>query len=107
MNRIESRILHIAVAIGAALAATAVAAAGGKPAMAEFGGMDADGNGRVTADEHAAAAKRMFEAMDADHDHKVTAAEMDAAQKQVTGRDAEPGAIPAADKISALIRSVG
>jgi Ca2+-binding EF-hand superfamily protein len=45
----------------------------------EFKKMDANGDGKISADEHAAGAKMMFEKMDADHDGKVTVAEMDAA----------------------------
>ncbi|RDZ27212.1 hypothetical protein [Lysobacter silvisoli] len=41
--------------------------------------IDADRDGVITAEEHAAGAKKMFEQMDANRDGKVTAAEMDAA----------------------------
>ncbi len=40
--------------------------------------MDTDGDGKVSAAEHAAATKAMFARMDADKDGSVTAAEMDA-----------------------------
>ena len=38
--------------------------------------MDSDGDGVLTGEEHAAAAKRMFTDMDADHDGSLTAHEM-------------------------------
>jgi hypothetical protein len=74
----------------------------GKPALSEFDSMDADRDGRVSAAEHAAAAKKMFELMDANRDGKVTAAEMDAAQDKVTGRKASKGGMGAADKIRVI-----
>jgi EF hand len=41
-------------------------------ALSTFESMDADGDGRISAGEHAAAARRMFTAMDADRDGTVT-----------------------------------
>jgi hypothetical protein len=69
---------------------------------AQFEGMDANRDGRISAREHAAAAKKMFQAMDANRDGKVTAAEMSAAQKKVTGKKAQPGAMSSADKIKVV-----
>jgi hypothetical protein len=43
--------------------------------------MDLDTDGRVSAAEHAAGAKRMFKTMDRNQDTRVTAAEMDAAHQ--------------------------
>lgn len=43
--------------------------------------IDTDRDGTITAAEHAAGARAMFERMDADRDGKVTAAEMDAAHQ--------------------------
>lgn len=43
--------------------------------------MDTNQDGMVSAEEHAAGAKMMFERMDADRDGNVTAAEMDAGHK--------------------------
>jgi len=48
--------------------------------------MDADGDGKVTAVEHANAAKMMFTKMDANGDGRVTAAEMDAANPMMKGK---------------------
>jgi hypothetical protein len=43
-----------------------------------MGRMDGNGDGRISAEEHAAGAQAMFAAADADHDGYVTAAEMKA-----------------------------
>jgi hypothetical protein len=43
-----------------------------------MGKMDGNGDGRISAAEHAAGAQAMFDAADADHDGYVTAAEMKA-----------------------------
>jgi Ca2+-binding EF-hand superfamily protein len=53
---------------------------------AQFQMMDSNGDGKISAEEHAAGAKKMFEMMDADKDGKVTAAEMDAAHEKMTGK---------------------
>jgi len=100
-------ILDVRIAALAAcfLSAAAVAAEQkGNPALAEFDGMDANRDGRISAAEHAAAAKKMFRAMDANRDGKVTAAEMDAAFAKVTGRKADQTAMGAADKIKVVDR---
>lgn len=68
----------------------------------EFSAMDANQDGKVSAAEHAAGAKAMFEKMDANHDGKVTAAEMTAAHKAITGQSAKKPDMPAADKIKAI-----
>src|SRR5881394_3362726 len=57
----------------------------GKGAEHEFQMMDTNGDGKISADEHAAGAKKMFDKMDANHDGKVTADEMAAAHQKVTG----------------------
>jgi EF hand len=76
-----------------------------KPALAEFEGMDADRDGRISAAEHEAAAKNMFQAMDADRDGNVAAAEMDAAYEKVTGKKAPDSGMSAADKIEVVDRN--
>ena len=60
---------------GCALSLAAFAGDGGHDKMSK---MDTDGNGQISASEHDAGAKKMFEKMDADHDGQVTATEMDA-----------------------------
>jgi Ca2+-binding EF-hand superfamily protein len=61
--------------------------------------MDTDGDGKISAAEHAAGARKMFEMMDADKDGKVTAKEMEAAHERVTGNKAMKGEKSAAEKI--------
>lgn len=53
--------------------------------------IDSDHDGIVTAEEHAAGTRAMFERMDANRDGKVTAAEMDAAH-QAMGANKQPKA---------------
>jgi Ca2+-binding EF-hand superfamily protein len=79
-----------------------VAIAPAPPAMSEFAAMDANHDGKVSRDEHAAAARKMFVTMDADKNGKVTAAEMDAAHERVTGQKARKGDMAAADKIKVI-----
>lgn len=50
--------------------------------------MDADGDGKISRAEHAAASQQMFTQCDANHDGVVTAVEMDAA---TAARGEEPG----------------
>ena len=52
-------------------------------AATEFKAMDANRDGKVSREEHAAGARGMFEKMDANKDGKVTAAEMDAAHRAI------------------------
>lgn len=73
---------------------------GNKAAM--FDAMDSNGDGKISAEEHAAGAKAMFEKMDADHDGTVTAAEMTAAHEKMAGQKAEASEMSAADKIKVI-----
>ena len=52
--------------------------------------MDLDGDGVVTAAEHAAGARALFDHMDANHDGRVTRAEMAEFQRQVLGAAIPP-----------------
>jgi Ca2+-binding EF-hand superfamily protein len=85
-----------------ALSALATSSAIANPVDKEFAMMDADKDGKVSAAEHAAGAKAMFEKMDSDKDGKVTAAEMTAAHKAVTGRKAAKSDMSSEDKIKAV-----
>src|SRR5688572_23398044 len=79
-----SRMLWCVVG-GFALAVTAQAGDESKHGSghSELQMMDADSNGNVSATEHAAGAKKMFEKMDKDGDGIVTAQEMNAAHKDM------------------------
>ena len=64
--------------------------------------MNTNKDGKVSAEEHAAASKKMFDMMDANRDGKVTAAEMTAAHPRVTGKKAKKSDMPAADNIKVI-----
>jgi Ca2+-binding EF-hand superfamily protein len=92
-------VLALSMAGGLVLSAPAALAHGG---MVDFKSMDANGDGKISTDEHEAAAKKMFERMDANKDGIVTTAEMDAAHEQVAGKKTERGEMSAADKIKVI-----
>ena len=100
MTTIRQRHFRAAL-VGFAVTFAAAASYGGPP-MSGFQAMDADHDGKVTRDEHSAAAKKMFDAMDGNEDGKVTAAEMEAAHERVAGRKAKPGEMKAAEKIKTI-----
>jgi Ca2+-binding EF-hand superfamily protein len=89
------------IAVSAAAFLTSHAMAAG-PTDKEFAMMDTDKDGKISAAEHAAGAKAMFEKMDANKDGKVTADEMTAAHKAVTGHAARKSDMTSADKIKAV-----
>jgi hypothetical protein len=84
------------------LACLAVAAPAAHGALSDFGAMDADGDGRISAAEHAAGAKKMFHAMDQNRDMRVTEAEMSAAQKAISGVQGIHRRVSSADKLKAV-----
>src|SRR5688572_24484772 len=97
----------IGYVVGFALATSAYA--GGGSGKAEMKMMDTDQDGSISATEHAAGAKKMFDKMDADSDGIVTAQEMGAAHKDmptahsehsgpVSSRQPEPGTSDATGK---------
>ena len=92
------------VLAGALALAPLAFAAGPKAAGAdaEFKMMDTNKDGKVSAEEHAAASKKMFDTMDANRDGKVTAAEMDAAHLRMTGHKAGKSDMSAAEKIKVI-----
>ena len=95
LNRVMGFALGCAGVFGFALLPS-VAHAGGE---AQFDVMDTNGDGKISPDEHDAAAARMFAKMDTNADGKVTAAEMTAAKQNLTGKKAEKGEMTAAEKI--------
>ena len=100
MNR---KLLLGSIAFGAcALASSLAMAMSHTKDEKEFAMMDTDKDGKVSAAEHAAGAKAMFEKMDANKDGKVTADEMTAAHKAVTGHAARKSDMSSADKIKAV-----
>ena len=90
--------------VGGSLLATLAFGAGPKSAKpdAEFAAMDTNKDGKVSADEHAAASKKMFDMMDANMDGKVTAAEMTTAHQRVTGKKAKKSDMSSVEKIKAI-----
>ena len=67
-----------------------------------FVAMDANGDGKISPDEHASAAGRMFEKMDANGDGKVTVTEMAVAHQKMTGKKPEKGEVTAVEKIKMM-----
>ncbi len=105
MNHSERKHLWpYAIACGLAFSFIALAAehAASNAAAAQFKAMDKNSNGRLSPDEHAVGAKKMFDAMDANKDGKVTAAEMDAAQERVSGKKARAKELSSAEKIKVV-----
>ena len=90
--------------VGGVMLASLAFAAGPKAAKpgAEFTAMDTNKDGKVSADEHVGASRKMFVTMDANADGKVTAAEMDAAYQRVTGKKAKKTDMSSADKIKVI-----
>ena len=67
----------------------------------KFRTMDSNGDGMISAAEHAAGARMMFEQMDADHDGSVSAAEMDAGHARMKDRDDDMYGMKAGEKAKA------
>lgn len=97
--KIKHGFFGLVIAGGFAASSSAWAHKGGDH---EFQMMDTDNDGKVTAAEHAAGAKKMFEMMDSDKDGKVTAAEMEAHHEQIAGKKAKKMEMSAAEKIKTI-----
>ena len=85
MNRApmgQRALMCLAMLGGLVLSATTLASPQWS-ADARFKAMDSNGDGRVSAVEHAASASMMFNKMDANRDGSVTATEMDASRKMM------------------------
>ena len=77
-----------------------------QPAFADqdpsFESMDTNGDGKLSREEDAAVAARMFKTMDTNGDRKVTATEMAAAYLKTTGEKMPKGAASAAEVIKTI-----
>ena len=106
MRSIElSRVAGLAFGIAALCRFTLPSVALADNVDARFDSMDANGDGKISPDEHSAAAARMFERMDANGDGKVTASEMDAARQKMLadkGMKAMKPQMSSADKIKTI-----
>jgi Ca2+-binding EF-hand superfamily protein len=71
-------------------------------ADAHFKAMDTNADGKLSPEEHAAGAKKMFDTMDASKDGTVTSTEMDAAHEKVAGQKATKADLSSAEKIKAV-----
>jgi Ca2+-binding EF-hand superfamily protein len=72
------------------------------PVDAHFSAMDTNSDGKLSPDEHAAGARKMFNTMDANKDGRVTAAEMDTAHEKVAGKRATQADLSSAEKIKVV-----
>lgn len=103
MRRLKNNIAALAAAAAASAICTTLASAGPAHGIGhQFGMMDANKDGKVSAEEHAAGAKAMFATMDANRDGVVSADEMTAAHKAVTGHASKKSDMPAHDKIKVV-----
>ncbi|HJW45913.1 MAG TPA: hypothetical protein VJ484_05435 [Lysobacter sp.] len=90
----------VGVMLGGLLVA-AGAWAGGNPAD-KFKAMDTNGDGMISANEHASGVRAMFDRMDANRDGNVTTAEMDASHKMKGGDKGMQHDMSSADKIAKM-----
>jgi uncharacterized hydrophobic protein (TIGR00271 family) len=97
MTKLKS--IVVAAIFGLAAPATAFAGGGKGDHAAKWQEKDTDGDGKISASEHDAAAKKKFETMDSNKDSRVTAEEMTAVH---AGKKAKAGDMSAADKIKAM-----
>ena len=98
----SSKLVASFAIVAGSLAAYAYAADTKPGAAREMKMMDTNADGRISPDEHAAGAGKMFETMDADKNGKVTASEMSAAHERVTGQKTTAGAMSSAEKIKVI-----
>ena len=102
----NKRTYLVVLGVSSLTASVALAGGGGKEAGEfidrEIKAMDTNGDKKLTLDEHSSGARLMFGKMDADKDGKVTAQEMTAAHEQVTGGKARKSEMSAAEKIKVI-----
>lgn len=103
MKTKNALILCLSFAVPAAL--PVFAGDHGNKALTEFPSMDTNADGKLSPEESAAAAERMFAMMDADKDGRVTASEMTACYEKMNGKKAKKSDMSAADKIAAIDRN--
>jgi Ca2+-binding EF-hand superfamily protein len=72
------------------------------PVDVQFSVMDTNRDAKLSPDEHAAGARKMFDTMDANKDGNVTAAEMDTAHEKVAGQKATKADLSSAEKIKVI-----
>jgi hypothetical protein len=75
---------------------------GHSSAAQEVSMMDTNKDGRISKAEHAMGAKKMFQKIDADYDGRVTADEMNAAHKDMPSAHSSKPMKSSADKIKAI-----
>ena len=98
-------VVGIAALAGSGSALPALAEGGkqvGRQIDREIKMVDTNGDMKLTAEEHTNGVQAMFAKMDADKDGKVTAQEMDAAHEQVTGSRARKSEMSGAEKIAVI-----
>jgi Ca2+-binding EF-hand superfamily protein len=97
LHRFVGLVLGVAGVCAVALPRTAFA-----EQEPSFESMDTNHDGKLSREEDAAVAARMFATMDSNGDHKVTAAEMAAAYQKTTGEKMAKGAATAAEIIKTI-----
>ena len=101
-HKLSSRWFGFAFGIASVIGYALPSVAAADRSETRFESMDDNEDGKISPDEHFAAASRMFEKMDTNTDGKVTAAEMTAAHPRVTGKKAQKTDLTAAEKIKLL-----
>jgi len=104
-SEMDMKHTHLAAALSVGLLALSLSATAGDK-MGDMHDpmkmMDSNGDGMLSAAEHAAGAKAMFDKMDADHDGSVTTTEMDAAHKGMDRKDGMQHEMSSAEKIKVI-----
>lgn len=95
------RLLIVGAVAAVSVAGRVASAQGPSQEAVEMKLMDSNGDGKLSPEEHAAGARRIFEMMDVDKNGLVTAAEMDASRAK-TGKKPAPGELSSAEKIKTI-----